>query len=139
MKRFLLLTTSSVLAFFVALALRNVAASPGSTSRAISLAYSGSLPDADGIGRDVSFTGQLNGANVTGTVSVAGNIMSITATVAQDGSVTGNVVLADGTSLGTFRGTLASNNSMAIAYALGGRTGIATLPVGATILQQTAR
>lgn len=104
----------------------------GSATAASPLSYSGSLPDADGISRDISFAGQQEGDAFNGDVTVAGNTMHVVGTIDKVGAATGTVSLKTGEALGTFHVQPADSKSLAVSYQLGGRAGTLAVPVDAS-------
>jgi hypothetical protein len=104
------------------------------------LYFSGKLPDADGMERDVIFEGGIDGVKVAGTLRVEGNDMVVSGQRNDDGTLSLDIQLATGGSLGTVtlrpteapgRDAAASQTDLPLqaSYELGGRTGaIAEIP-----------
>jgi len=98
------------------------------------ITWSGTVPDADGVPRNIEFKGTVSdGGVVVGSILMEGNELQFTGEIHPDGAVDGVVSLGDGADLGVVT-TLAPSNKMvspAIApsaeaefrYDLGGRVG----------------
>jgi hypothetical protein len=99
-----------------------------------SIAYSGVLPDADGISRSVTFSGRVDGLLLSGRAIVEGNALDINGVLSPDGSVSGTVVVvANGQTLGTFE-AMSDGRRLSITYFLGGRSGTVSTPLTANVI-----
>jgi hypothetical protein len=111
----------------------------GSASAKSPFVYSATVPDADGMQRDVSFKGETDGRLLQGVVMVEGNPMEVTASIGRDGSIVGAVSLY-GRPFGTFAATVKPERDVAITYTVNGRSGTSTAPaaVGHDVLRAIA-
>jgi hypothetical protein len=92
------------------------------------LAYTTTFQDATGAPVAVTFQGQAQGSALTGSVQAGAIQEQVTGTIGPDGSVSGQLLAADGTKLGVFwaqPGGLGLKGS----YDLNGRVGDFTVPV----------
>jgi hypothetical protein len=91
--------------------------------------YSGTLPDGGGKQVAVTFDGEIEGSSLTGTVILGGTTLSITGSVAADGSVSGKLV-SGGASVGTFQAQ-PGQQGVGVTYNYAGKSGSVTIS-GAT-------
>lgn len=68
------------------------------------VSYGSTIVDADGVSRAVSFEGTAEGPTLTGTLTVDASVQKVTATIAKDGSISGQLSGSDGQRSGVFWG-----------------------------------
>jgi len=82
-----------------------------------------------GTPQSVSFTGTASGTSLTGTLTVSGAPVQLTATIGKDGSVSGKLLNPDGSQYGVFWGRPNGSRSMQGSFDLNGRVGDWTVPL----------
>src|SRR5438876_7242835 len=93
------------------------------------LSYSTTFTDPSGTQQSVSFTGTASGTSLTGTLTVNGAPEQVTATIGNDGSVSGKLLNPDGSQYGVFWGRPNGARSMQGSFDLNGRVGDWTVPL----------
>src|SRR5437016_1403305 len=93
------------------------------------LSYSTTFTDPSGTPQSVSFSGTASGTSLTGTLTVNGAPVQVTATIGSDGSVSGTLLNPDGSKYGVFWGRPSGARSMQGSFDLNGRVGDWTVPL----------
>ena len=93
------------------------------------LSYSTTFTDPSGTQKSISFTGTASGTSLTGTLTVSGAPVQLTATIGKDGSVSGKLLNPDGSQYGVFWGRPNGSRSMQGSFDLNGRVGDWTVPL----------
>ena len=125
-----------VLVATIMLSLATVAA-PAPTPTPLS--YSTTFTDPSGTQQSVSFTGTASGTSLTGTLTVNGAPEQVTATIGNDGSVSGKLLNPDGSQYGVFWGRPNGARSMQGSFDLNGRVGDWTVPLKLPVPKVTAQ
>jgi len=93
------------------------------------LSYSTTFTDPSGTPQAVTFTGTASGTSLTGTLTVSGAPVQLTATIGKDGSVSGKLLNPDGSQYGVFWGQPNGRSGMKGSFDLNGRVGDWTVPL----------
>ena len=104
------------------------------------LSYSTTFTDPSGTPQSVSFSGTASGPSLTGTLTVNGAPEQVTATIGSDGSVSGRLLSADGTTqLGVFWGRPSGAQTMQGSFDLNGQVGDWTVPLRVPVPSTTSQ
>ena len=79
--------------------------------------------------RPISFSGTASGKTLTGTLSIDGSPVQVTARIGTDGSVSGTLVNPDGSKYGVFWGQSDAKGGISGSFDLNGKVGDWSAPV----------
>jgi hypothetical protein len=96
----------------------------------VPLSYSTTFTDpTSGTQRPISFSGTASAASLTGTLTVDGFPVQVTARIGTDGSVSGTLLNPDGSRYGVFWGQANGRTGVKGSFDLNGRVGDWSAPV----------
>ena len=93
------------------------------------LSYSTTFTDPSGARQPVTFTGTASGTSLTGTLTVKGTAVQVTATIGPDASVSGTLLNSDGSKYGLFWGRPNGAKGMKGSFDLNGQVGDWSVPL----------
>ena len=100
-----------------------------SAPRTVPLSYARTFADRAGVSRPVSFDGQASGRTLAGTLRIDGVPYAVTATIGDDGSVSGKLVDGGGKRFGVFWAQRDGRRGLTGSFDLNGEVGEWTVPL----------
>jgi hypothetical protein len=95
----------------------------------VPISYSTTFIDTSGSQKPISFSGTATDKSLTGTLTVNGAPVQVTATIGSDGSVSGTLLNPDGSKYGVFWGRASGPKSMKGSFDLNGQVGDWSVPL----------
>jgi hypothetical protein len=132
------LATAATATMVIALAWIGVAlalSAPATTP----LSYSTTFTDPRGTQKAISFSGTAADKSLSGTLTVDGTPVQVSATIGKDGSVSGTLLKPDGSKYGVFWGRPNGVSGMKGSFDLNGQVGDWSVPIRVPVPSTTSQ